>query len=138
MARKPVLYEKLAAACGVDRDEAVPLLVEVLRFVSMAARAKQAVGGPLTPSPMVDDAWHELILCTREYAALCEEQFGRFVHHDPGGDEATNRNQFRETMRLYNLWFGPPPPKYWGPQPRDAVQANCGACSSAISPSANE
>lgn len=34
-------------------------------------------------SPDVDDAWHALILDTREYAEFCERNFGRFIHHRP-------------------------------------------------------
>ncbi|MDQ3774495.1 MAG: hypothetical protein M3461_09085 [Pseudomonadota bacterium] len=35
------------------------------------------------PSQIVDDAWHEFILCTREYAEFCQRAFGRFLHHTP-------------------------------------------------------
>ena len=40
------------------------------------------------PSVIVDDLWHEWVLHTREYAALCEAAFGRFLHHVP--DSATS------------------------------------------------
>jgi hypothetical protein len=35
------------------------------------------------PSVVGDDMWHELVLHTRDYAALCEAAFGRFLHHTP-------------------------------------------------------
>ncbi|MGD9570838.1 MAG: hypothetical protein AB7V62_02995 [Thermoleophilia bacterium] len=35
------------------------------------------------PSQAVDDAWHELILYTREYEALCRSGIGHFLHHTP-------------------------------------------------------
>ncbi len=35
------------------------------------------------PSRAVDAAWHESILMTREYHALCEQAFGRYLHHEP-------------------------------------------------------
>lgn len=125
---KPVLYDKLRVACDVERGQAEPLLVEVLRFVNLAAHAAEELGWSLTPSETVDRGWHEIILCTREYAALCHDTFGRFVHHDPGGSDELNRSRFRETIRLYNLWFGPPDPRYWGPQPEELASADCGAC----------
>lgn len=130
LGKKPVLYEKLAKACEVDEDGAVVLVTEVLRFMNLAAHATEVLGTGLTPSQVVDDAWHEVILCTREYAELCRREFGRFVHHDPGGDEQLNRNRFAETMRLYNLWFGTPDPKWWGKHSNGPVDASCGACQS--------
>lgn len=35
------------------------------------------------PSQVVDVAWHEFILFTREYQVFCEKAFGRFLHHTP-------------------------------------------------------
>jgi hypothetical protein len=35
------------------------------------------------PSRGVDDAWHELILFTREYVWFCRGAFGRYLHHAP-------------------------------------------------------
>ncbi len=35
------------------------------------------------PSQIVDDAWHEFILFTREYQEFCEKAFGKFLHHTP-------------------------------------------------------
>lgn len=40
------------------------------RFVSM-------------PSQVVDLAWHEFILFTRQYQQFCNGAFGRFLHHTP-------------------------------------------------------
>ncbi|MCF2947585.1 hypothetical protein L0668_05655 [Paraglaciecola aquimarina] len=35
------------------------------------------------PSQVVDVAWHEFILFTREYAQFCSKGLGRFLHHTP-------------------------------------------------------
>jgi len=35
------------------------------------------------PSQVVDVAWHEFILFTREYKRFCSKSFGRFLHHTP-------------------------------------------------------
>lgn len=35
------------------------------------------------PSQVVDDAWHEFILFTRQYDKFCQAGFGRFLHHTP-------------------------------------------------------
>ena len=35
------------------------------------------------PSKIVDVAWHEFILRTREYTNFCERAFGAYLHHTP-------------------------------------------------------
>lgn len=35
------------------------------------------------PSQVVDVAWHEFILFTKEYAYFCNKAFRRFIHHTP-------------------------------------------------------
>jgi hypothetical protein len=35
------------------------------------------------PSRIVDEAWHEFILFTRDYQDFCQKVFGQFLHHIP-------------------------------------------------------
>lgn len=35
------------------------------------------------PSKTVDEAWHEFMTYTRDYAAFCDEVFGQMLHHVP-------------------------------------------------------
>ncbi len=35
------------------------------------------------PSQVVDEAWHEFILFTRQYQQFCARGLGRFLHHTP-------------------------------------------------------
>jgi hypothetical protein len=35
------------------------------------------------PSQVVDVAWHEFILFTREYSQFCSKALGHFLHHTP-------------------------------------------------------
>lgn len=35
------------------------------------------------PSQVVDVAWHEFILFTKEYSVFCSKALGRFLHHTP-------------------------------------------------------
>ena len=47
------------------------------------------------PSQVVDVAWHEFILSTRDYETFCRKSFGRFLHHTPaeamqGTDQASD------------------------------------------------
>ena len=44
----------------------------------------RAAGRKLSmPSQVVDDAWHEFILFTRNYEDFCKRGVGRFLHHVP-------------------------------------------------------
>ena len=54
------------------------------------------------PSKIVDDAWHELILMTREYTRLCDGAFGGYLHHTPAAlsDEPQKRGLLRTLQHL--------------------------------------
>ena len=67
----PILYSKIQSAAEVTKEEVPTLLEEVLRFLFLIKFGNQI----LTPSHIVDLAWHELILCTRYYAEFCEKHF---------------------------------------------------------------
>lgn len=41
------------------------------------------------PSQVVDDAWHEFILFTKDYCEFCNHAFGRYLHHTPAEAMAT-------------------------------------------------
>lgn len=61
--------------------------------------------------PQVADwAWHELILDTARYRALCSQLFGRFLHHTARMTSEHDRDSFAkssEFMRnIYGLEFG--------------------------------
>jgi hypothetical protein len=43
--------------------------------------SKNSVG---MPSKLVDTAWHEFILMTRDYSRFCDKAFGAYLHHTPG------------------------------------------------------
>ena len=38
----------------------------------------------LAHSPLVDEAWHAHILCTKDYRKFCDDVFGEFLDHTPG------------------------------------------------------
>lgn len=119
-----ILSEKIMTALGCCREDAAKALREVLRFLFLVANSDV---GRLTPSHRVDLAWHELILCTKVYRAVCNELFGRYIDHHPGGSREINRQQYRNTINNYQRAFGPPDPTYWGGRELDI---NCGECES--------
>ena len=76
----PLLRAKLRKE--LDDDRQVGLALDGLRAWYLACL--DAKGEQLgMPSRVVDIAWHEMILFTREYHAFCDRAFGRYLHHSP-------------------------------------------------------
>lgn len=128
---EPLLMDKVRQI--MEADQAVSeraLLVEVMRFLHLVAYHRQT----LTPSRLVDLAWHECILFTRYYAQFCDQHFGRFIHHSPGGKSSANQRNFARTIRYYGQAWGVPPAWAWGDyavglyREEQQVAADCGSC----------
>ena len=49
------------------------------------------------PSKLVDTAWHEFILRTREYQEFCDNAFGKFLHHTPNGQKPLKKKQTKRS-----------------------------------------
>ncbi|MFI1676542.1 glycine-rich domain-containing protein [Streptomyces sp. NPDC020607] len=101
------------------------IVVEALKFVAAAAQFPTV---KITPSNVVDEGWHALILHTNLYAKLCE-RLGRFVHHWPErpDEERHDLHALTRTVALIEqagysvdgeLWTGPT-------KALVAVAANC-------------
>lgn len=55
------------------------------------------------PSQVVDAAWHEFILDTREYQYFCERAFDRFLHHTPAEAMPTEGDTQEGLKRAWQL-----------------------------------
>ncbi len=55
------------------------------------------------PSQVVDVAWHEFILFTREYQNFCKKAFGRFLHHTPAEAMKHPNNAQQGIKRAWRL-----------------------------------
>jgi hypothetical protein len=85
-----LLARKLAEEFDPELDSAadVPRVLEGLRwwYVACLCGRRQTLG---MPSRTVDEAWHQMILMTREYHAFCDKAFGYYLHHMPDGAMST-------------------------------------------------
>lgn len=101
------------------------IVTEALKFVVAAARFPTV---KITPSHIVDEGWHALILHTNLYEKLCK-RLGRFVHHWPErpDEQRYEPHALTRTVALIEqagfhvdseLWTGPP-------KTLVAVAANC-------------
>ncbi|MFI5965131.1 glycine-rich domain-containing protein [Streptomyces asoensis] len=77
------LFESLARFVvihnGQPSERAERIADQAVAFLVTAASATV----PMVPSDDVDHGLHALILHTKEYAELCEQYGGRFLHHNP-------------------------------------------------------
>ena len=71
------VIERFARKRKIAISEAQSVFAELEQFLSYATNRSS------TPPPNIDDAWHEFILDTENYANYCDAQFGRFIHHVP-------------------------------------------------------
>lgn len=75
------------ASDEVRTEFAGRILHEAIGFLTLIAK-NPGVG--FSPSPLVDIGWHNFILYTNEYAAWCEANAGRFIHHSPFDEEGVD------------------------------------------------
>ncbi len=92
--REPIVIAAFAARWDVTAVEADALFEDAMAWLWISTQP----GSPArTIDPalrIIDEMWHELVLHTACYRALCDRHFGRFVDHlpspadDDGGDDA--------------------------------------------------
>lgn len=80
----------------------IRLTFEALRnyFITCHCAQGKPVG---MPSKVVDEAWHQFILFTREYKSFCEQAFGRFLHHTPAKALKNPRSVSQSIKRSWRL-----------------------------------
>lgn len=117
--RAPFLIDKLMKNRIADsKEEAEALFAEVKKYL-VITRSDEDVSWKMY-SVRIDEAWHQFILYTEEYADFCERFFGSYVAHRPGNFPAraalnspgriSTLDGFR---RRYESLFGTDLPEIW-------------------------
>lgn len=73
------IADRIARLRNVTEAEAKGNFDKMVEWLAWAA----VTPGAHSPTETVDIAWHEFILDTRRYALFCQDNFGRFIHHQP-------------------------------------------------------
>ena len=98
---------------GLDEEQVEMSIEEYRRFLILKM---ENPGVKLSPTGLMDKAWHTHILDTRRYAEDCEAMFGRFLHHHPSykgaesgqrGDVLTRASEVMSS--LYSEMYGHDP-----------------------------
>jgi hypothetical protein len=75
------------------------------RFLPIKRYLKDFDATMCSPSPLIDAAWHELILFTKLYAKLCGKEF---IHHNPIAeldDVNVKAKRYAKTLEAYEELF---------------------------------
>lgn len=99
--------DRLAAENGWSKGFTLRVIDEYRRFLYLAARA----GHKVTPSTVIDEAWHLHLLYTESYwDDLCATVLERPLHHGPTKGGAAEEEKFRDwyqrTLASYRETFG--------------------------------
>lgn len=82
--------------CTLDEDTRAVRIQEFLRFIYLQSLKD---GGFIPVTDEIDQIWHEYILQTREYQALCNDlPHAKFVHHQTSTLENYTRTRDRKQV----------------------------------------
>jgi|GEM_PF-4954720 len=123
-----LLPDRLCAENGWNLEFTTTVLAEYRRFLHLALVSPRSV----TPSVLVDAAWHEHLTLTRDYwERLCGEVLGTALHHDPADTRSAQAQEsggasdleqaYLYTLDLYAATFGERPPEAVWRDPRRTV-----------------
>lgn len=105
---------RLAREQGWTLAEARAAVDEYRRYCFLACISTVDV----TPSAEVDEVWHLHLIHSRDYwSSFCPDVLQATLHHGPtrggGAELARHREQYADTLAVYERWFGPPPQRWW-------------------------
>ncbi len=102
-----VFVHHLQRKLNVSSSMATNLAKELIeRFLPIKRHLQDFDAILCSPSPLLDMAWHELILFTKLYAKLCGKSF---LHHNPAGeldDVQVKAQRYAKTRVAYEELFG--------------------------------
>lgn len=111
--------QKLIQEAGITPTQAENLEREYKRYIELQVRYPGLI---LPMSAPVDPMWHAHMLFSKDYAAMCDQVNGRFIHHEPIVTEqeraALAPHYLKNTLSKYSDHFGKASDEFW---PIDAV-----------------
>lgn len=98
----PEFIERLKVKLGLSHEKAEELFIDMKQFLFLCGTRP----GICSPTDAIDAAWHEFILYTQDYAAFCDDMFGRFIHHVPPIYLSDEKRTKGKTWRTYQVAQG--------------------------------
>jgi hypothetical protein len=132
------LVERLEKKLDLSHVDAELLFSDLLKFLALCGLQDRGIGNiDLVPPKMIDEAWHNFLLFSRDYDRFCHRYFGCFVHHQPSTSLSPLRgNRIPQTIALAAEVFGESLSKNWSKHwlgnkstnDCDGGTTNCQAC----------
>jgi hypothetical protein len=118
-----VALRRFRARTGLSESVCREIFRETVTWLWLCRRhERQRRPEPLRLFPVmrvIDEMWHEFILCTRDYSRFCEMHLGGYVHHAPAdpsvaSDGAEFRvEELRASVRYVVEQLGPETATRW-------------------------
>ncbi len=125
------VIDRIAEEESISAELAERYLKGARQFLEVAASVPVSV----SPSIPIDAGWHAFILHTKDYAEYCQEQFGRFIHHQPTSG-VSNRDNYLRARAIAEERFSDLDETIWPTKVKkvSACSDPDGECSSQCSP----
>ncbi len=111
---------------GLSLEKAQVVFEETKRFLYVAIVSQQ----PCSPSKIVDEMWHEMIMHTAKYRDFCADFNGDFIDHTPS--DTPELEGYIRTKKSAESMFGPLDDHCW-PEPSAKVAGKCTCSNSGCS-----
>ena len=70
------------------------LMQQYAQFLAVKCLDYDTESDLYSPCELVDQVWHQHILDSKKYCALCEQLAGGYIHHDPNIGEEVAKSRF--------------------------------------------
>lgn len=84
--KNPKVVSRFQDHYEIGDTAATAIFRDTLRWLWACARSRE-IGGPklaiFTSMTVIDEMWHEFILCTHDYSSFCDDYLAGYVHHEP-------------------------------------------------------
>lgn len=94
------LVVRLQAKLKISEQEARSLFSDLMTWMYICTK----VDKPINPPEIIDEAWHNFILFTKEYNKFCQSFCGRFIHHLPYDGLPITENRIKNSLLSRQLF----------------------------------
>ncbi len=105
-----LLIPRIEAEHNYSRGYATGALREAKRMLYLS----NVSGESISPSELIDPAWHEMLMFTRFYQDF-SDFIGGFIHHDPTPGVPDGGKTYQRTKQLYKKYFNVEPDRQFWP-----------------------
>ena len=106
--------EMLVPRIAQEHDYTIEYAAGTLREAKRMLYLKVLSKKDISPSVLVDMAWHEMLMFTKFYKHFCDF-LGEYIHHDPTPGPPDGGHLYADTKERYEKHFGTKPDSQFWP-----------------------